>query len=360
MTDVLKSQLRSRPSWRGLRVVGGVSAAAVAVLIPTYLGQGLPWAHAVAAALIVVLPGACLGWALWRLLVSRHARLFGSGRRSLGTHAVLATGFSAVWTLAITALAFPVHREAALAFLHQGAIWQFIGGLVMYGAIAGGARTRIVQTRLKEQELAMANAELQALRARLDPHFLFNTLHSLTQLVREDPAATEDALERFGELMRYVLYAGRDANAEVALEEEVDFVRHYLALEQLRLGGRLRVTEAIDPDALELAIPPLLLQPLVENAVRHGLGPCGAGGTIRLEARLVGDRIEMTVADDGAGTDAGTWRHAEGLGLNAVRRQLEARFPNTSEFKVDTRPGAGFTARIRLPAHLHLPAGGHT
>jgi LytS/YehU family sensor histidine kinase len=155
--------------------------------------------------------------------------------------------------------------------------------VVVYGAIAAAARAARAQARLRERELAAAAAELQALRARLDPYFLFNTRHSLTQLAREDPAATEDALERFGAMMRYVLDAGRGDSAagEVTLEEERGFVRDYLALERLRLGGRLRVVEDVAEEALELAMPPLLLQPLVENAVRHGAAPRGRDGSHR-------------------------------------------------------------------------------
>jgi LytS/YehU family sensor histidine kinase len=205
---------------------------------------------------------------------------------------------------------------------------------------------------LKEQELAAAGAELQALRAQLNPHFLFNTLHSLTQLAREDPIATQQALERFGGLMRYVLSAGRDAAADVPLEDEISFVRDYLAVERLRLGERLRVEEDIEPDSLELAVPPLLLQPLVENAVRHGLAPLRDGGTIRLTAHITGTLLAIEVADDGNGAEPDAWRRSPGLGLQAVRRQVYARFPEDGEFEVVTRPGTGFTARVRIPARI--------
>lgn len=350
MTGVVKPRL-PQPV-RSLGLLGAASLAAIAALIPIYRSQGLPWAHAIAAAFIVVVPGALLGGTLWRYLIARNAHFIGKARLGLATHLLQAVAFSATWVCAIAVLSYAVHPAAAAAFLHNGAVWQFIGGLITYGAIAAGARSHAIQIRLKAQELAMANAELQALRARLEPHFLFNTLHSLTQLSREDPGATEDALERFGELMRYVLDAGRDAGAEVALEDEIAFVHHYLALERLRLGNRLRVEESLDPEALELGIPPLLLQPLVENAVRHGLAPQRAGGTLRLAARLMDGALAITVADDGAGASDEAWRHTEGLGLNAVRQQLKARYAQAAQMTVETRPGAGFAAHIHLPAHL--------
>jgi LytS/YehU family sensor histidine kinase len=265
---------------------------------------------------------------------------------------VLAIGFSAAWTGAIAGLSYAVDRAAAAAFVENGAAWQFIGGLIVYAAIAASARASVARRRLQERELAAANAELQALRARLDPHFLFNTLHSLTQLTREDAGAAAEALERFGGMMRYVLRAGDEAVREVALEDELGFVQQYLALERLRLGRRLNVEERVDPETLELAVPPLLLQPLVENAVRHGIAPRRSGGTVSIATRLEGERLALEVSDDGDGADAEAWRESAGLGLAAVRRLLEAHFPGNGELRIQTRPGAGFAVRLEMPARL--------
>jgi two-component system LytT family sensor kinase len=152
--------------------------------------------------------------------------------------------------------------------------------------------------------------------------------------------------------MRYVLNAGSSATAEVPLEDEIRFMRDYLAVERLRLSDRLRVIEDIDPDALELAVPPLLLQPLVENAVRHGLAPRREGGTIRLTARLQGAMLAIEIADDGNGSEPGIWRNSRGLGLRVVHRQVTARFRDDGDFEVTTRPGAGFKVRITIPAGI--------
>jgi LytS/YehU family sensor histidine kinase len=190
------------------------------------------------------------------------------------------------------------------------------------------------------------------LRAQLDPHFLFNVLHTLSQLAREDSGATEAALERFGDLMRYLLRAGARDAVEATLEDDLEFLRNYLALERLRLGERLRVVEELDPDALELAVPPLLLQPLVENAVRHGIAPRRDGGSLRLAASVDNDSLVLEVADDGVGAPPDAWRHAEGIGLSVVRRQLEMRFAHKARMDVRTAPGQGFAVRLTLPAHL--------
>jgi len=331
---------------RRLSILAGSVVLATGALIPVYRLQELSWLEAVAAAATFVVPCVLLGWVVWRLLTRRREPR--NLMRATGVHLLMAIAFSIGWTMPLVGLAYLLRREV-LDFLSGGAVWQLAWGLAIYGVLLLAARA---QQRLREQELAAANAELQALRAQLDPHFLFNTLHSLTQLAREDPVATQDALQRFGELMRYVLKSGRETGTEVALEQEVEFVRNYLALEQLRLGARLRVIEHIDPDTLELAVPALLLQPLVENAVRHGLAPRRDGGTVRLSATLEQDRLTVSVGDDGNGAEAVRIGDSKGLGLKAVARQLHAHFPEGAEFAVETQARAGFTVSLNMPARL--------
>jgi LytS/YehU family sensor histidine kinase len=218
---------------------------------------------------------------------------------------------------------------------------------------------------LREREAAAARAELHALRAQLDPHFLFNTLHSLTALARRDPAAVERGLETFGALLRYVLDANRRGGAElrgastrpadddVTLADELAFVRDYLALERLRLGDRLRVEESLDDDAHECLVPAFALQPLVENAIRHGIAPRASGGTLRLAATLdPPDTLVVEVADDGVGCDADAPSVAGGLGIALVRRRLAARFGSTARVEIATRPAQGFRVRVSLPVEL--------
>jgi signal transduction histidine kinase len=333
-------------------ILGAASVAAIATLVPVYRLQNLSWSQAVAAAVLFVLTCVVLGWVVWHILAKQ--RDVASWVQLIVRHLLMALAFSAAWTASFSAFAYLIAPpESMTGYLRGGAVWQFVWGIGIYAALAVAAG---IHRRLKEQELAAAAAELQALRAQLNPHFLFNTLHSLTQLAREDPVATQDALERFGGLMRYVLSAGRNAIADVSLEEEIGFVRDYLAVERLRLGERLRVLEDIDPDALELAVPPLLLQPLVENAVRHGIAPRRDGGTIRLTARATGSLLAIEIADDGNDAEPDDLSQSTGLGLHAVRRQLNARFSGKGALEIATRPGAGFTARVTIPARV--PAAG--
>ncbi|HEX7113662.1 MAG TPA: sensor histidine kinase [Steroidobacter sp.] len=335
-----------RPTTR--RALLAVSIALViALLIPVYRLQELSWFEAVAASITFVMPCALLGWVVWRLLMRRPKEY--SRTRALIMHPLMAVAFSVTWTLPLIGLVYLLREEIRIDFLKEGAVWQLAWGLVIYCVLVLAARA---QQRLRERELAAGQAELQALRAQLDPHFLFNTLHSLTQLAREDPIATQDALQRFGELMRYVLKSGRESGAEITLEEELEFVHNYLALERLRLGDRLRVVESIEEDALELGVPPLLLQPLVENAVRHGLAPRREGGQIRLSARASNARLTVSVSDDGNGAEARGIGESKGLGLKVVARQLHAHFQGNAQLVVETQPHAGFTVSLTMPARL--------
>jgi LytS/YehU family sensor histidine kinase len=227
--------------------------------------------------------------------------------------------------------------------------------LLLYAMIAVFLRARQTREQLRERELAATRAELQALRARLDPHFLFNTLHSLGALVRGNPDAAEDAIEHFADMMRYVLRTTR-TESDVRLAEEIHFVRDYLALEQLRFAERLRVVEALDEEALGCRVPPLLLQPLVENALRHGLGPLPQGGTVRIAAWCSADRLHLEVSDDGRGSGTPEPRDAGGVGLESVRRQLAARFPERHDFSAASPEQGGFVVRLAFPRGERGPA----
>jgi sensor histidine kinase YesM len=319
----------------------------IGLLTPVYRLQDLSWQYSFVAAAAFVLSCAALGWLVWRLLLRRADPQ--SWLTALLLHILYACGFSLLWTVFFSGFTYLVRPQHGTPFLHEGSLWQFVWGFFVYAALAQAAYS---QARLRERELTAAQSELQALRAQLNPHFLFNTLHSLSQLVREDPDAAQQAISEFGEMMRYSLSAGRAADAEVCLEEELEFIRHYLALERLRLGDRLAVVEDIDPEALELGLPPLLLQPLVENAVRHGLAPRRVGGVLRLGAQVRDSMLILTVADDGCGADPAHWHRAPGLGLQVVRRQLQVRFGDRAEFGVSTRPQAGFSVSVCVPARL--------
>jgi signal transduction histidine kinase len=207
---------------------------------------------------------------------------------------------------------------------------------------------RLLEARLREQA---ARAELQALQARINPHFFFNTLNTISALVEDDPRAASELVETLAELFRYTFKAAE--SRPVPLAEEIDFVRRYLRIEQARFGERLAVVHELEPDALRVPVPGLLLQPLVENAVGHGIAPIRRGGIVRIVARIEGEDLVVEVSDDGRGLNAAAARTSPlrpGHGLDNVRQRLHTLYGESGRLSLEPGPGGrGAVARIRLP-----------
>lgn len=189
-------------------------------------------------------------------------------------------------------------------------------------------------------------AQLQALQARTDPHFLFNSLNTVASLIEEDPRLAERAIERLSGLFRYALEGSR--RSEVRLAEELDAVRGYLEVEALRLGERLRFDLLIEPGLDELLIPPLLLQPVVENAVLHGVAPRVDGGRVEVSARALDGRLELRVADDGPGP-GGSGHSGSGTALETLRSRLDLTFGAAASVETRRLEPRGYEVRIALP-----------
>jgi hypothetical protein len=210
------------------------------------------------------------------------------------------------------------------------------------------------QAALQERELAEAHllrakteAELTALQARINPHFLFNTLNSISALVGEDPAKAEQVIGKLASLFRYALQSGR--RGVVPIEEELTIVRGYLDIEQVRLGDRLRVAIDVEPALLTHTIPVLLLQPIVENAITHGVAPKVDGGFVELRGWREGAVAIFTVTDDGDGT-SGT--PGTGEGLENVRQRLLATYGPTASVhleRLDRRTQTRLVIPLRAP-----------
>lgn len=236
-------------------------------------------------------------------------------------------------------------------------LWLSFINLVVFLALAGGAHAFDLHGRLRQEEARAARAEalrrrteLEALHARLDPHFLFNTIHSLLALVRHDAEAAEAALERFGSLLRYPVRLHQENLEEVELAEEWAFYLDYLDLEAMRLGPRLRVETDLAPGAAGCLVPALTLQPLVENAVRHGVAPRRSGGRLRVWAAVDDGFLELGVADDGPGATARDMETRRGQGLRLVRRRLGALYGGAACVEARRPPDGGFEIRLALPA----------
>lgn len=235
--------------------------------------------------------------------------------------------------------------------------WQFASNLFLYGLMAGASYavrgawgTRDGRLSAERAERLRTQAELAALRAHINPHFLFNTLHSVTQLLRAEPARAEAALDRLAALFRYALRLDRDRVEVVSVEEEWRFTENYLWLERMRMGERLQIEATLTDDALLCAIPPFTLQPLLENAVRHGVGPKIGAGVIRVLATELDGELQLEVTDNGVGAEAAALLNSSGIGLRAVRQRLVARHGNRVTLSINGVPDGGVRIVMRLPA----------
>ena len=267
----------------------------------------------------------------------------------------LSLAWSAAYKLAVAAIDTAVLGAASGALsvryllFDMSLFYSFI--LVAWSVLYFGVRhlrdARAERERALVAEGLALEARLEALRYQLDPHFLFNTLNVLSTLIAEE--RTRDAgrmVARLSDFLRLTLERG--TAAEIPLADELDFVRRYLDVERIRFGDRLQTTVEADPEALGARVPPLLLQPLVENALRHGVLPREAGGSVRVEARRAGGRLLLRVEDDGGGPPEASGA-SPGVGLANVRARLEAAFGRAATLRLLRRDGGGTVAQIEAP-----------
>jgi two-component sensor histidine kinase len=263
--------------------------------------------------------------------------------------------------------------------------------LLAYGAIIGLTHSVHFYRRFRERERSalvlesnLANARLSALRAQLHPHFLFNSLNAIAALLRRDPRLAEATLMSLSDLLRLAL--SQAEKQEVPLREELNFVDRYLEIQQTRFGDKLRVEHDIAPATLGCLVPTLLLQPLVENAIRHGIEPAENGGLLRITAQRHNGKLVMTVEDDGVGlakkvVDMGNstsasfadesatlplarnqtpvtrvaGKNGTGIGLANLRARLETLYGREQALEMESRPERGVRVRIEIPWHPASP-----
>ncbi len=205
------------------------------------------------------------------------------------------------------------------------------------------------ELRLERLEKNFSEARLNALRMQLDPHFLFNALNTISAQLERDPKLARGMIEHLGDLLRLSI-ASKDRQA-VPLAEEMAFLEHYLAIQKIRFGDTLRIETQIAPEVKFASVPCLFLQPLVENAIRHGISRRASGGTVIVVAKRVGNRLDVRVLDDGGGLPSGwTLENSDGVGLSVTRQRLEGLYPDgESSFEVNRRAGGGTAVEISFP-----------
>jgi two-component system LytT family sensor kinase len=211
-----------------------------------------------------------------------------------------------------------------------------------------------IEIKLEEQKRLLLEARLDALQRQINPHFLFNTLNSIASLVRVKPELAREMTVKLANILRALL---KDHDAYVPLSDELSFTDDYLDIEVVRFGAdKLHVEKEIDPRTLDVLVPSILLQPLIENSIKHGLEPRINGGTVTLRSRLEGDRVRIEVADDGVGMgnrpQSSLRRTGAGIGMKNVQERLEVLYGPQARFSVVSNPGRGTLVSIEIPASL--------
>ena len=312
-------------------------------------GGQVSLAAAFPPALMTVAVAALLGLAVWKLCF----RLPWPEEFHFGfyaVHIVAAMIYGVLWMIATIAVESLLTRPMWSVLRTPRAITWALTGVWLYAVVAGVSYAIQTQTRARETERRALRAEaglsaarLDALQHRLRPHFLFNALHTVAALVRQDSAQAESAIEKLGDMLRYTLQD--DVGNTVPFSEEWEFTRRYLDFEQLRYGERLTVAAAIDPTCMTCSAPLFALQTLVENAVHHSIDPRLAGGRIEITARADDQHLFVQVRDDGNGLSARNGAH---FGLNALRERLNAVYGDQAQLTISADPG-GFIVSFEVP-----------
>ena len=353
----------------------GAFQATTWMLSPSTPGNGYP-GRLLAIALFNAYVWAVLTPAVFRLGIwvnrVREARL-----RSV----LLITALGLVLSAVVTVLAFAVHRlllpiptrnsgqVSALMVLWVMGRWyaqqviSFFGIIIV--AIASEMRRRFytrereaaqlqaeasrLQAQSAELQAQLAEARLTVLRARLNPHFLFNTLNAVSALVAKDPRGVRNMIALLSELLRHALADSKEQ--EIPLRDELRLLKLYLEILEIRYQGQLRTVVSADDDVQDALVPNLILQPLVENAMKHGIDRAGGHGTIEVLAQRDGDDLVLTVRDTGPGNEPAPPSHASCVGLRLTRERLMELYGSEQHVELEPIEGGGMSARMALPYH---------
>jgi two-component system sensor histidine kinase AlgZ len=292
------------------------------------------------------IPAAIHSFYAW--VVPRLFQRLGLGRGHLLLHAVV----SAVVAMVVAVLIRPLHgvfypKPSPLGpWLATCVVitWAFV--LPSLIVLDLRSRAHEAERRLLEEQKAALKAQIEAIQARTNPHFLFNALNTIASLIPEEPRLAEATVERLADLLRYALESSR--HDQVTLERELGMLTDYLEVQKARFGDRLEFTLDVEEELLDVRIPPLLLQPLVENAVLHGIAGRKKGGRVTLRATRNGAAVEIRVDDDGPGPGGSTHR-GSGTGLVDLERRIELVYGPLAHLTTERNDRGGFSARLEVP-----------
>lgn len=327
----------------------GLTTATRIKLSYGYAGNPITWRNALAIAYC--------DWYVWAALfpvMLRLARRFALEPGNWMWRLALLVPLSVLLAFLKMITEFSIRRMLAPNHARRFAIFEISNATFTYWAIVGliyafDYYRKYREHQLKASHLAtqLAQAQLQALKMQLQPHFLFNTLHAISSLMHRDVEAADKMLARLSDLLRLTL---ENAGAqEVSLRQELEFLDRYLEIEQTRFGERLQVRKEIAPETLDARVPNLILQPLVENSIRHGVAARAAAGLIELRAARTNGELQLHVRDDGPGLPA---QLKEGVGLANTRARLQQMYGAAQRFELHNGSDNGLTVSLTLPFRL--------
>jgi hypothetical protein len=334
----------ARQTVRPQLLIAWIPVGALFIVLIMSAHRGVAAADAVMIAARMVVAGALLGVPVFRL-TRRLPWPEPMTPAFVVTQLVAATTFAVLFVTLNSVLESMVRRELIVTIGGAGLGAFIVMGMLIYCMIAGVSYATVAAERVAVAETAAARAQLSALRAQLNPHFLFNALHTVVQLIPRDPARAARAAEEVAGLLRTTIEENRDV---VTLDEELAFARRYLGVERMRFGERLIVEEAVSDEALDAEVPVFAVQTLIENAVRHGAAPSVEPTTVSIIAEASNGRLTITVRDNGAGASANA-PQSTGTGLRRLRERLAAIYGGRARLEAQPLASGGFVASHTLP-----------
>ncbi|HJQ31607.1 MAG TPA: histidine kinase [Pyrinomonadaceae bacterium] len=307
-------------------------------------------------------------FALATPLVLRIARRYPferhAWRRAVVVHLLAGTAISAVWSAYHITLDFAFagsFDKFKFANLPRLIFFNLDRELLVYWILVVISHAVDYYQRYREGELRASQAQLQALKMQLHPHFLFNALHSVSALVHTNPEAADKMIARLGDFLRLTLDSAADQ--EVPLRQEIEFLNCYLEIERIRFQDRLTTRLEVDPSVLNCRVPNLILQPIVENAIRHGVAPRSAPGHVEVRAYRAGSCLRLEVRDNGRGLPSEgsasihtTQSGSGGVGLSNTRARLQQLYGSAYRLDLSNVPTGGAIVTLEIPLHGDTPA----
>jgi two-component system, LytTR family, sensor kinase len=309
-------------------------------------------------------------WGVLSPLIYRFVRRFPIEIKSLSwrnllVHLAALAAFCTIHQLAFMLFTWLIDAppDAPFAAFFENFFGKFFNGVylgvMIYSLIVFAIQAFVFYQNFRAEEeqklqvsAQLARAELHALKMQLHPHFLFNTLHSISSLVLEDAPRANQMIARLGDFLRLTLE--HSERQFVTLKEEIEFARCYLEIEQARFSDRLQIEFDVEPASLAAEVPHLILEPVVENAIQHGIAPRAAGGSVKISAKRAGDNVRIEIADSGGGDGIksatnNVSNNGKGVGLSNVRARLKQLYGANYKFELNNNQSGGLTAVLEIP-----------